>query len=162
MATKSIKTNSSNITPFLWFDGRVEEAVTFYTSIFKNSKVLSINRVGGLKGKVMTSTFQLDGQKFMALDGGPLFKFTPAISFFVYCDTQKQVDNLWEKLSKGGKKSRCGWLEDKFGVSWQIVPRRLEELLYTKDAEKSNRVMQAMLKMNKLIIKDLEKAYNQK
>lgn len=110
----------------------------------------------------MTATFQLDGQKFMALDGGPLFKFTPAVSFFVDCDTQKQVDTLWEKLSKGGKKSRCGWLEDKYGVSWQIIPRTLGELLYSKDPVKSNHVMQAMLKMDKIIIADLKKAYNQK
>lgn len=162
MAKKSIRSNVSNITPFLWFDGKVEEAVKFYTSIFKNSKTLSVNRVGGLKGKVMTATFQLEGQKFMALDGGPLFKFTPAVSFFVDCDTQKQVDTLWEKLSKGGKKSRCGWLEDKYGVSWQIIPRTLGELLYSKDPVKSNQVMQAMLKMDKIIIADLKKAYNQK
>jgi predicted 3-demethylubiquinone-9 3-methyltransferase (glyoxalase superfamily) len=162
MAKKSNTKNQSNITPFLWFDGKVEEAVKFYTSTFKNSKTLSINRIGGGKGKVMTATFILNGQKFMALDGGPNFKFSPAVSFFVDCDTQKEVDTLWKKLSKDGKPNRCGWIDDKFGVTWQIIPRTLGELLYDKDPVKANRVMQAMLKMDKIIIKDLQKAYNQK
>jgi len=162
MAKKSNSKIQSNITPFLWFDGKVEEAVNFYTSTFKNSKILSINRLGGAKGKVMTATFILDGQKFMALDGGPNFKFSPAVSFFVDCDTQKEVDTLWNKLSKGGAPNRCGWVDDKYGVTWQIIPRALGELMYDKDPVKSQRVMQAMLKMNKIIIKDLQKAYNQK
>ena len=162
MAKRSAKKTVSNITPFLWFDGKVEEAVKFYTSIFKDSKILGMHRLGGPDGKIMTATFQLDGQKFMALDGGPLFKFTPAISFFVNCETQKEVDTLWNKLSKGGKKDRCGWLTDKYGVSWQIIPKALEELMHVKDPIKSGRVMQAMLKMDKIIIKDLQKAYNQK
>src|SRR5438105_5838982 len=114
------------ITPFLWFDNNAEEAANFYTSIFKNSKILSISRYGeagpGPKGSVMSATFELEGQKFMALNGGPQFTFSPAISFFVNCETQPEVDELWEKLSAGGKKNRCGWLQDKFGVSWQIVP----------------------------------------
>ncbi|HSY62378.1 MAG TPA: VOC family protein [Cytophaga sp.] len=162
MAKRIVKKTGSNITPFLWFDGKVEEAVKFYTSIFKNSKIVSINRLGGGKGKVMTATFILDGQKFMALDGGPNFKFSPAVSFFVDCDTQKDVDTLWTKLSKGGKTNRCGWLDDKFGITWQIIPRTLGELLYDKDPIKSQRVMQAMLKMDKIIVADLKKAYNQK
>jgi len=148
------------ITPFLWYNGQVEEAVNFYTSIFKKSKILSMNRMPD--GKVMTSTFQLEGQDFMALDGGPQFKFTPAISFFVDCKTQEEVDELWEKLSVGGRKDRCGWLQDKFGLSWQIIPTALGELMYDKDPAKSQRVMQAMLKMTKIEIKKLEEAYNSK
>ena len=158
MAKRIVKKNGSKITPFLWFDGKVEEAVKFYTSIFKNSKIVSINRLGGGKGKVMTATFILYGQKFMALDGGPNFKFSPAVSFFVDCDTQKDVDTLWTKLSKGGKTNRCGWLDDKFGITWQIISRTLGELLYDKDPIKSQRVMQAMLKMDKIIVADLKKA----
>lgn len=150
------------ITPFLWFDGRAEEAMNFYTSTFKNSKVGRISRYGeagpGPKGSVMTATFQVEGQEFVALNGGPLFKFTPAISFFVNCETQQEVDELWEKLSEGGEKQQCGWLKDKFGVSWQIVPSILGQLLGDKDAEKSKRVMQAMLKMTKLDIEGLKRA----
>jgi predicted 3-demethylubiquinone-9 3-methyltransferase (glyoxalase superfamily) len=154
------KINMQKITPFLWYNGQVEEAVNFYTSIFKNSKIMSMNRMPD--GKVMTSTFQLEGQGFMALDGGPQFKFTPAISFFVDCKTQEEVDELWEKLSEGGRKDRCGWLQDKFGLSWQIIPSALGQLMYDKDPAKSKRVMDAMLKMTKIEIKKLEEAYNNK
>ena len=151
------------ITPFLWFNGRAEEAVNFYTSIFKNSKVGRIMRYGeagpGPKGTVMTVTFQLAGQEFMALNGGPEFAFSPAISFLVDCKTQAEIDYFWEKLSKAGKKIQCGWLTDKFGVTWQIVPSILDDLLADKDAQKSQRVMKAMLKMKKLDISGLKKAY---
>lgn len=161
-----MKTSASNITPFLWFNGNVEEAVNFYISIFKNSKIIESHHlpgdVPGKKGKVFTATFELDGQKFMALDGGPQFQFTPAVSFFVSCTTQKEVDELWEKLSAGGHKDRCGWLQDKFGVSWQIIPTALGKLMGDKDRAKSKRVMDAMLKMDKIEIKKLEEAYNQK
>jgi len=135
----------------------------FYTSIFKNSKIGSVSRYGdagpGPKGTVMSGTFELEGQKFMALNGGPQFKFTEAISFFVNCDTQQEVDELWEKLSAGGQKSRCGWLKDKFGVSWQIIPNVLGELLGDKDPAKSRRVMQAMLRMDKIDIEGLKRAH---
>jgi predicted 3-demethylubiquinone-9 3-methyltransferase (glyoxalase superfamily) len=150
------------ITPFLWFDGNAEEAMNFYVSIFKNSKIGRISRYGdagpGPKGAVMTATFQLEGQEFMALNGGPQFKFSPAISFFVDCKTQEEVDELWEKLSAGGEKSRCGWLKDRYGVSWQIVPTVLGELLHDKDAAKSAKVMKAMLQMDKLDIEGLTRA----
>ena len=153
------------ITPFLWFDDKAEEAMNFYVSIFKNSKTGTISRYGEgapvPKGTVMTASFQLDGQDFMALNGGPLFKFTEAISFYVNCETQEEVDELWEKLSAGGQPGRCGWLKDKFGLSWQIIPTGLSEMLGDKDAEKSKRVMQAMLKMNKLDIAGLKRAYEQ-
>ena len=154
------------ITPFLWFDNNAEEAINFYVSIFKNSKVLSMNRYGdagpGPKGTVMSATFQLEGQEFMALNGGPQFKFTEAISFFVNCETQEGVDELWEKLSAGGEKGRCGWLKDKFGLSWQIIPSALGQMLGDKDPEKSKRVMQAMLQMNKIDIRVLKQAYEQR
>ena len=153
------------ITPFLWFDGKAEEAMNFYSSIFKNSKIGRITRYGdagpGPKGAVMSGTFQLDGQEFMALNGGPQFKFTEAISFFVNCETQEEVDELWEKLSDGGQKSRCGWLKDKYGLSWQIIPSALGKMLGDKDPEKSQRVMKAMLQMDKIDIKGLEQAYKQ-
>ncbi len=153
------------ITPFLWFDDQAEEAMNFYVSIFKNSKVGTVTRyregAPGPKGTVMSATFQLDGVEFMALNGGPLFKFNESISFFVNCETQAEVDELWEKLSAGGEKSRCGWLKDKFGVSWQIIPKALMELLGDKDPQKAQRVMQAMLKMDKLDINGLRKAYDQ-
>jgi len=153
------------ITPFLWFDGNAEDAMNFYTSIFKNSKIGRITRYGdagpGPKGTVMSATFQLDGQEFMALNGGPQFKFTEAISFFVNCETQEEVDELWEELSAGGQKSRCGWLKDKYGLSWQIIPSALGEMLGDKDPEKSRRVMKAMLQMDKIDIKGLEQAYKQ-
>jgi predicted 3-demethylubiquinone-9 3-methyltransferase (glyoxalase superfamily) len=151
------------ITPFLWFDDKAEEAMNFYVSIFKNSKTGAVTRYGaggpGPEGAVMTATFQLDGQDFMALNGGPLFKFTEAISFFVNCETQAEVDELWEKLSAGGEKGRCGWLKDKYGLSWQIIPTVLGELMKDKDPEKSKRVMQAMLQMNKLDIARLKQAH---
>lgn len=153
------------ITPFLWFNDQAEEAVNFYTTIFKNSKIGSITRYGevgpGQKGKVMSATFQLGGQEFMALNGGPLYTFSPAISFFVNCETQEEVDDFWEKLSEGGEKQKCGWLKDKFGLSWQIVPTVLGELLNDKDAKKSQKVMQAMLQMEKLDIQGLQLAYKQ-
>jgi len=153
------------ITPFLWFDGKAEEAMHFYVSIFKNSKVVSVTRYGdagpGPKGTVMSAIFQLEGQEFFALNGGPQFSFTPAISFFVNCRTQEEVDELWEKLSEGGEKNRCGWLRDKYGVSWQIIPSVLSELLQDKDAEKSQKVMKAMLQMGKIDIKTLKQAYGQ-
>jgi len=152
------------ITPFLWFDGKAEEAMNFYFSIFKNSKILSVTRYGeagpGPKGTVMTAKFELNGQEFVALNGGPQFTFTEAISFVVNCETQQEVDELWEKLSAGGQKSRCGWLKDKYGLSWQVVPTALVEMLQDKDAKKSNRVMQAMLQMNKIEIETLRRAYH--
>ncbi len=154
------------ITPFLWFDGKAEEAAKFYTSIFKNSKIGSVSRYGeegpGPKGTVMTVAFSLDGQEFLALNGGPDFKFTPAISFVANCETQEEVDELWEKLSAGGQKLQCGWLTDRYGVSWQIVPTILGQLLMDKDAEKSRRVMKAMLQMTKMDIRALKQAHGQK
>jgi predicted 3-demethylubiquinone-9 3-methyltransferase (glyoxalase superfamily) len=153
------------ITPFLWFDGKAEEAMRFYVSIFKNSKVGAITRYGdagpGPKGTVMVVTFQLDGQEFIALNGGPQFTLSPAISFVVNCETQEEVDAFWEKLSEGGEKLQCGWLRDKYGLSWQIVPTVLGEMMQDKDAEKSQRVMKAMLQMNKLDIERLKQAYAQ-
>ena len=153
------------ITPFLWFDGKAEEAMNCYISIFKNSKIVSVTRYGeagpGPKGTVMTAKFELNGQEFVALNGGPQFTFTEAISFVVNCETQQEVDELWEKLSEGGEKSRCGWLKDKYGLSWQVVPTALVEMLQDKDAKKSERVMKAMLQMNKIDIKGLKQAYEQ-
>jgi predicted 3-demethylubiquinone-9 3-methyltransferase (glyoxalase superfamily) len=153
------------ITPFLWFDNKAEEAVNLYTSLFKNSKILSVARYGeegpGPKGTVMTIAFQLEGQEFLALNGGPVFTFTEAISFFVNCETQQEVDFLWEKLSEGGKKDRCGWLKDKYGISWQIVPTILGKLLQDKDPKKSRKVTVAMLQMDKLDIAKLKQAYEQ-
>ena len=144
------------VTPFLWFDGTAEEAMNFYLSIFKNSSATNVAR--GPDGSVMSATFELDGQKFIALNGGPMFSFTPAVSFFVNCDTQQEVDELWEKLSDGGKKERCGWLKDKFGLSWQVVPSVLGKLLQDTDAGKRKRVMTAMLQMDKLDIEQLTHA----
>ena len=152
------------IAPCLWFDGQAEEATNFYVSVFKNSKVVSLTRYGeagpGPKGTVMSAVFQLDGQEFYALNGGPQFKFSPAISLFVHCETQQEVDELWEQLSAGGKKNRCGWLDDKYGLSWQIIPTVLGEMLQDRDAAKANRVMQAMMQMDKIDIKGLQQAYN--
>src|SRR2546421_7717519 len=143
------------ITPFLWYDDKAEEAANFYVSIFKNSKVLSLTRYGeagpGPKGSVLTAAFELDGQKFVALNGGPHFKFTEAVSFVVNCETQEEVDYFWEKLTAdGGAESQCGWLKDKYGLSWQIVPTILPELFKNKDPEKTQRVMKAMLQMKKI------------
>jgi predicted 3-demethylubiquinone-9 3-methyltransferase (glyoxalase superfamily) len=153
------------ITPFLWFDDNAEEAINFYTSVFKNSKIARVTRYGdagpGPKGTIMSATFQLEGQEFMALNGGPHFKFTPAISLFVDCKTQEEVDDLWERLSAGGKTERCGWLTDRFGLSWQIIPAILGQLLQDKDPQKSKRVMQAMLQINKIDIAGLKQAYEQ-
>ncbi|TXK36887.1 VOC family protein [Pontibacter qinzhouensis] len=157
------QTTKQKITPFLWFDNQAEEAVNYYISVFKNSKILSLNRYGdtgpGAKGSVMGISFELDGQTFMALNGGPHFKFTPAISFYVNCYSQAEVDELWEKLSEGGRKDRCGWLTDKFGLSWQIIPVELEKLLHGPDAAKAARAMQAMLQMDKIDIQKLKQAY---
>jgi predicted 3-demethylubiquinone-9 3-methyltransferase (glyoxalase superfamily) len=157
MAT--IKTKQK-VTPFLWFDNKAEEAMNYYTSVFKKSKIVSISR--DPKGRVFSGVFQIEGQNFNVLNGGPMFKFTEAISFFVSCKTQKEVDDLWDKLSKGGEKGRCGWLKDKFGLSWQIIPDTLGELMGDKDPVKAQKVIMAMMKMDKIIIKDLKKAYNQK
>ena len=143
------------ITPFLWFDDKAEEAMHFYLSIFKNSKPGRVTRSGG---SVVSVTFTLEGQEFMALNGGPHYQFTPAISLFVDCKTQAEVDELWEKLSAGGKIDRCGWLRDKYGLSWQIIPSALGEMLYDSDPARAQRVMQAMLKMDKIDIEGLRKA----
>lgn len=145
------------ITPFLWFDDQAEEAMNYYVSIFKNSRVLSVSP--GSNGKAFTVSFELDGQEFTALNGGPQYKFTEAISLFVNCETQEEVDELWEKLSAGGEQVQCGWLKDKFGLSWQIIPTALGELLGDPDPVKSQRVMQAMLKMKKIEIAGLKQAY---
>ena len=154
------------ITPFLWFDNQAEEAANFYVSLFKNSKIGSIRRYGdagpGLKGSVMSVIFQLEGQEFFALNGGPHFKFTPAISLFVNCENQAEVDELWEKLSAGGRKDRCGWLQDKYGLSWQIIPTALSQLMGDPDPAKSSRVMKAMLQMDKIDIARLKEAYENK
>jgi predicted 3-demethylubiquinone-9 3-methyltransferase (glyoxalase superfamily) len=151
------------IVPYLWYDDQAEEAANFYTSIFKNSKILNVTRYGEAgprpQGMVMTVTFQLDGQEFVALNGGPEFTFSPAISFFVHCETQEEVDELWEKLSEGGEKEVCGWLRDKYGVSWQIVPTILGEMLNDTDPARSQRVTQAIMQMDKLDIAKLKQAY---
>jgi len=151
------------ITTFLWFDGKAEEAAKHYTSIFKNSKILDVARFGeagpGPKGSVMTVRFQLDGQEFVALNGGPQFKFTEAISLMVNCETQKEVDEYWSQLVAGGQESQCGWLRDKYGLSWQVVPTVLSKMLQDKDPQRSKRVMEAMLRMKKIDIAGLERAY---
>lgn len=149
--------SGQKITPFLWFDGRVEEAVNFYISVFKDSKIIGLHRFGQ-EDKVMSATFQLEGQQFMALDGGPHYSFSPAISFFVNCTSQQEVDEYWDTLSAGGEIQQCGWLKDKFGVSWQIIPTSLGRLMGNPDPVKSQRVMQAMLKMKKIEINKLEEA----
>jgi predicted 3-demethylubiquinone-9 3-methyltransferase (glyoxalase superfamily) len=159
--TKSIQ----KITPFLWFDNQAEEAVNFYISVFNDSKIVNVTRYSeggrGPVGGVMTITFELAGQEFTALNGGPHFKFNESISFVVNCESQDEVDEMWEKLSHGGGKVECGWIKDKFGVSWQIVPKVLFEMLNDPDPSKSQRVMQALLKMNKIEIKTLVEAYEQ-
>ncbi|MFL6383520.1 MAG: VOC family protein [Nitrososphaeraceae archaeon] len=164
---KETQTNMQKITPHLWFEDNAEEAAKFYTSIFKNSGVIDIAHYGEsaaevsgrAKGTVMTVTFELEGQQFIALNGGPIFKFSPAISFLVSCETQQEVDSLWEKLSEGGQEEQCGWLKDKFGVSWQIVATILGEMIHDKDANKSERVIKAFLQMKKIDIQSLQKAY---
>jgi predicted 3-demethylubiquinone-9 3-methyltransferase (glyoxalase superfamily) len=151
------------ITPCLWFDGTAEEAMNFYTSIFKNSKVEGVTRYGedgpGPEGSIIGGMFVLNGQEFMVLNDRPDFKFTEAVSLFVPCETQQEVDELWEKLSAGGEKGRCGWLKDKFGLSWQIIPTALPEMLQDEDPEKAGRVLQAMLKMDKIDVATLRRAY---
>lgn len=162
-----MRTTTQRITPFMWFDNQGEDAAKFYTSVFKGSKINGISRydeegaraAGRPKGSVMTVAFELDGQEFVALNGGPMFKFTEAISFVVNCETQEEVDRFWEKLSAGGQEVQCGWLKDRFGVSWQVVPTVLSEMLQDKDPEKSKRVMAAMLKMKKINIDALRQAY---
>lgn len=159
--------SKQKITTYLWFDSNAEEAMNFYVSVFKNSKVLDVARYGdagpGPKGTVMCGTFQLEGQQFMALNGGPHFKFTEAISLFVNCETQEEVDDLWTKLTAGGgAPSQCGWLKDKFGLSWQIIPSVLLEMLADKDPARSRRTMEAMLQMSKIDIKKLKQAYEQR
>lgn len=164
------KTIMQKITPFLWFDRDAEEAAKFYTSIFNNSKIIDVAHYGNSaadasgrpKGTVMILRFELEGQLFMALNGGPIFKFSPAISFLVSCDTQEEVDDLWKSLSEGGEEDQCGWLKDKFGVSWQIVPSILGEMIQDKDNKKSERVMEAMLQMKKIDIQQLKIAYEGK
>ena len=152
------------ITPFLWFDGQAEQAMHYYVSIFKNSKAGKVtyyieDSSYGKKGQVMSVRFELDGQEFYGLNGGPMYKFSPAISFFVHCDTQAEIDDLWEKLSAGGEENMCGWLQDKYGVSWQIIPEKLDEFLHDKDPIKAKRIVDAMLQMKKIDIAALEKAY---
>lgn len=152
------------ITTFLWYDDKAEEAVNFYVSLFKNSKITSVSRYGdagpGPKGSAMTVSFQLEGQEFTALNGGPHYTFTPAISLFVNCETQEEVDRLWEALSAGGRKDRCGWLQDKYGLSWQIIPTALMRLMSDPDPKKSARVMKAMLQMDKIDIGKLQQAHD--
>lgn len=152
------------ITPFLWFDNQAEEAMNFYTSIFKNSKISNVSRYGeagpGPAGSVMTATFELEGQEFIVLNGGPQYKFTEAVSFLVNCNSQEEVDILWAKLTEGGEEGPCGWLKDKFGLSWQIIPTALPEMLNDPDPEKAQRVMQAMLQMKKIDLPTLKRAYD--
>lgn len=154
------------ITPFLWFDDNAEEAMNFYISVFKDSKIGNVSRLPegtpGPAGKVIAATFELQGQEFMALNGGPQFKFNEAVSFFVTCRNQAEVDYYWDKLGEGGEAGQCGWLKDKFGLSWQVVPTALGEMLGDPDPAKSQRVMQAMMKMGKIEIAELEAAYGQK
>jgi predicted 3-demethylubiquinone-9 3-methyltransferase (glyoxalase superfamily) len=154
------------ITPFLWFDGKAEEAMNFYVAIIPNSKVIGVTRVGdagpGPKGSVLTTNFVLNGVEFVALNGGPQFKFTEALSFVINCETQEEVDRYWEKLSEGGHKSDCGWLKDKYGLSWQITPIQLPQMLKDKDPKKADRVMKAMMRMQKLDIQELKQAYEGK
>ncbi|HEV2833550.1 MAG TPA: VOC family protein [Hanamia sp.] len=164
--SSKIKASKQKITPFLWFNDNAEEAVGFYVSVFDNSEVGTVTHYdkasamasGRAEGTVMTVSFELEGQQFIALNGGPEFNFTPAISFVVNCETQPEIDYFWEKLSEGGKEIECGWLEDKYGVSWQIVPEVLGELMKNKDSKKSGRVMEALMKMKKLDIEALEEA----
>ncbi|MGI0025813.1 MAG: VOC family protein [Nitrososphaera sp.] len=159
--------SAQKITPHLWFDSDAEGAAKFYTSIFKNSRIIHVARYGDAgaqvsgrpKGSAMTVVFELEGQRFMALNGGPIFKFTPAISFLVDCDTQQELDDLWNRLTEGGEIEQCGWLRDKYGVSWQIVPKVLGDMMQDKNPEKQERVMKAMLQMKKIDIQGLKEAY---
>jgi len=152
------------ITPFLWFNGNAEEAMNFYVSVFKNSKILGVTRYGdagpGPRGTVMTANFELNGQEFVALNGGPQYTFSPAVSFVAHCESQQEVDELWGKLSEGGREDMCGWVTDKYGLTWQVVPTALIQMLNDKDAGKSKRVMQAMLQMRKIDIPTLKRAYD--
>jgi predicted 3-demethylubiquinone-9 3-methyltransferase (glyoxalase superfamily) len=154
---------AQKITPFLWFDNQAEEAAGFYVSLFKDSKVLSVSRYGdagpGPKGSAMTVRFQLEGQEFLALNGGPTYKFTEAVSFLVNCDSQEEVDTLWSKLTAGGQEIQCGWLKDRYGLAWQIVPTAFMRMIEDKDPAQVGRVMQAMMKMKKFDIAQLEQAY---
>lgn len=168
-ADRSDRFSMQRITPFLWFDDQAEEAVNFYTSIFKNSKIGrtfrnpegAAEQTGRPTGSVLTVEFEIEGQKFVALNGGPLFKFNESVSFVINCETQAEVDYFWEKLiANGGEESACGWLKDKFGLSWQVTPTVLIEMLHDSDQQKSERVMQAMLQMKKIDIKTLEDAYD--
>lgn len=147
----------NKVTPFLWFDHEAEEAMNFYVSVFKHSKVVSVNRVDG---RVMTVNFELDGQPFIALNAGPHFKFNEAVSFFINCDTQEEVDMFWDRLSEGGEKSQCGWLKDRWGLSWQVVPRTLTRLMGDPDPVKAKAVLDAMLRMKKIVVADLQQAYD--
>lgn len=160
-----ITSTQQKITPFLWFNDNAEDAAKFYTSMFENSEILMVTRYGetgpGPVGTVMTVKFQLEGQQFVALNGGPLFSFTEAISFVVNCDTQDEIDRFWEKLSEGGKPSRCGWVSDKFGLSWQIVPAALDDMFDGASPERSGRVMAALLGMGKLDLATLQQVYEQ-
>jgi len=159
---------SQKITPFLWFEDQAEEAANFYVSIFENSRIVNVTRyneasaraAGRRAGSVMTVAFVLDGQEFTALNGGPIFKFSEATSFVVHCQSQKEVDHFWERLADGGQEVQCGWLKDRFGVSWQVVPDAMIEMLQDQDAEKSERVMSAMLQMKKIDVDGLKKAYD--
>lgn len=152
------------ITPFLWFNGNAEEAMNFYVSVFKNSKILGVTRYGdagpGPKGTVMTANFELNGQEFVALNGGPQYTFSPAVSFVAHCESQQEVDELWSRLSEGGREDMCGWVTDKYGLTWQVVPTALIQMLNDKDARKSKSVMQAMLQMKKIDIPTLKRAYD--
>jgi predicted 3-demethylubiquinone-9 3-methyltransferase (glyoxalase superfamily) len=145
------------VTPFLWFEHQAEEAANFYVSVFRNSRLVNVNRVDG---RVMTVNFELDGEPFIGLNGGPHFKFTEAVSFFISCDTQQEVDHFWDKLSEGGEKSQCGWLKDRYGLSCQVIPRMLTKLMGDPDPAKAGAVLEAMLKMKKIVIADLQHAYD--
>jgi predicted 3-demethylubiquinone-9 3-methyltransferase (glyoxalase superfamily) len=164
-STNDQATGSQKITPFLWFDTQAEEAMNFYTSVFRNSRKGNVSRYGdagpGPKGSVMSATFWLDGVEFSALNGGPHFKFSPATSFFVHCKDQQEVDEYWDKLLEGGQAVQCGWITDKFGVTWQIIPDALGQLLGDPDRAKAGRVMQAMMKMVKIDVAGLQKAYDE-
>ena len=161
---ETAQNTAQKITPFLWFNNNAEEAIQFYTTVFKNSRVKSKVYNGeddmGAKGTLMTAEFELNGQEFIALNGGPMFSFTPAISFVISCGNQEEIDHYWYSLSEGGREDRCGWLQDKFGVSWQVVPKQMANLMSSQNAEQRSRVVQAMLKMKKLDIALLQQAYD--